>query len=113
MSLRILLAACAVYAASWLTTIGVSTTTWQGIVWAVVTAIVLAVINLTIKPIISTIAIPITLLTLGLFSFVINGAMIYIASQIVPGFHIPNFIEAIYFGLILGVVNWIFHLLDR
>ena len=113
MSLRLIIAAAAVYAASWFTGIGVSMNDWHGIAWAVVTAIVLAVINLTIKPVISVISIPITLLSLGLFSFVINGAMIYVASQLVPGFHIPNFVEAIYFGLILGVVNWLFHLLDR
>jgi putative membrane protein len=110
MSFRLFLATIAVVAASYITGIGIATNTWQGIAWAVITAIVLAVINLTIKPVIQIIFIPITILTLGLFSFVINGAMVYIAASVVPGFIIPSFLMAIYFALILAIANWILHL---
>ena len=76
------------------------------------TALVLGIINITIKPVISFITIPVTILTLGLFSFIINGAMIVIATNLVAGFNIPSFLMAIYFALILSIVNWVLHLFD-
>ena len=112
MKLKFLIATVSILVTSWFTGVGVSTTSYSGIGWALLTAVVLAVINLTIKPVISIISIPINIVTLGLFSFVINGAMIIIASRIVDGFDIPSFLMAIYFALILGVVNWILHIFD-
>lgn len=79
---------------------------------AVLVAIVLAIINHTIKPVISIISIPITALTLGLFSFVINGAMIVLASYIVPGFAVPSLLMAIYFSLVLSLINWVLHVFE-
>ena len=75
-------------------------------------AVVLAIINNTIKPIISALAFPITVLTLGLFSLVINGAMIVLASLIVPGFSIPSFGMAIVFALVMSLVNWVLHAIE-
>ena len=112
MKLKLFVATVAIFITSYITHVGVSTDTVSGIGWAILTAIVLAIINLTIKPVISLIAIPITLLTLGLFSFVINGAMVIIASHIVAGFTIPSFLMAIYFSLILGIVNWVLHIFE-
>jgi putative membrane protein len=76
---------------------------------ALIVALVLAVINHTIKPVFSLISLPITLLTLGLFSFVINGLMILLADKLVPQFSIPSLLMAIYFSIVLAVVNWILH----
>lgn len=76
---------------------------------ALVVAVVLAIINNTIKPIISAVAFPITVLTLGLFSFIINGAMIALAALIIPGFSIPSFAMAVVFAFVLSLVNWGLH----
>lgn len=48
---------------------------------------------------------PLTLLTLGLFWFVINAVMIELASLFVPGFHISGFAAAFWGGIVLGLVN--------
>ena len=112
MKLKLFIATIAILVTSWITNVGVSTDTLTGVGWALLTAIVLAIINITIKPVISFITIPVTILTLGFFSFIINGAMIILASQIVAGFHIPTFLWGVYFSLILGIVNWVLHLFD-
>src|SRR3989344_6919856 len=72
---------------------------------AFLVAIVLAGINTFIKPIIMLFALPINLLTLGLFSFVINGVIILIASYIVDGFAVPDFWHALLFGFVLSMVS--------
>lgn len=108
----------AILIASYITGVGVPlmfssfpasfTTTWV----ALVTAITLAIINHTIKPIFVLISIPVNLLTLGLFSFVINGLMILLADKLVPAFSIPTLLMAIYFALVLSVVNWVLHVFE-
>lgn len=72
---------------------------------ALVVAIVLGVINTFIKPIISILTLPITFLTLGLFSLIINGLFIMIVSGIVEGFDVTNFLWAILFSIVLSLVN--------
>ncbi len=83
-------------------------TTWT----ALLVALALAVINHTIKPLFMIISIPINLVTLGLFSFVINGAMILLADKIVPEFAVPSLLLAIYFSIILSVTNWVLHMFE-
>lgn len=76
---------------------------------AFVVAVVLAVINHIIKPGISALAFPITMLTLGLFSVVINGAMVALAALVIPGFSIPSFVMAMVFAVVLALINWVLH----
>jgi uncharacterized membrane protein YvlD (DUF360 family) len=84
-----------------------------GTAWiALLTAIVLAIINHTIKPVFMLVSIPINLVTLGLFSFVINGLMILLADRLVGGFEVPSLLMAIYFSVVLAVTNWILHMFD-
>lgn len=75
---------------------------------AIVAAVVLGALNLLIRPIIFVLTLPITLLTLGLFSLVINTVLVLLASFIVPGLAIAGFWNAFLFALALAVVNWIF-----
>ncbi len=108
----------AVLATSYITRVGVPlifaypavlSTLWT----ALIVALVIAVINHTIKPLFILVSIPVNLMTLGLFSFVINGAMILLASKIVgPGFLIPSLLMAIYFSLVLSIVNWVLHIFE-
>lgn len=74
---------------------------------AVFVAIVLGIVNAILRPIIFILTLPINILTLGLFSFVIMGLLVYLVSAIVPGFKVDNFGWAILFALIVAIINWI------
>ena len=75
---------------------------------ALVTALVLGLINAIIKPVISLLALPITILTLGLFSLVINALMLSLASSLVSGFHISSFGSAFFASIALSILNMLF-----
>lgn len=75
---------------------------WQT---AILGAVILSFLNVIIRPIINILSIPITLLTLGLFYFVINGLMIWMTSFLVAGFYVNSFGQAILVALILSIVN--------
>lgn len=108
----------AVLATSYITKVGVplvfAFSSLFGTLWtALMVALVIAVINHTIKPLFILISIPVNLMTLGLFSFVINGSMILLASRIIgENFHIPSLLMAIYFSLVLSFVNWVLHIFE-
>lgn len=74
-------------------------------VTAIIIAVVLGVINTFIKPILSILAFPITLLTLGLFTLVINGVLVILASLLVSGFVVDNFLWAVAFSFITSLVS--------
>ncbi|MCO8299861.1 phage holin family protein [Limosilactobacillus fermentum] len=79
-------------------------------VWtALVAAIVLAILNALIKPILVFLSLPITILTLGLFSIVINGLMLQLtaASFVGPGIHFSSFWAAMLIALIMSICNTI------
>ncbi len=76
---------------------------------ALIAAIVLGVLNMFIKPIILVLTLPINILTLGLFTFVINGFLVLLASKMVPGFYVGGFGTAMLFGLVLALINMLFH----
>ena len=72
---------------------------------AVLAAIVLGVVNTFIKPVLAFISLPITLITLGLFAFVINAVVLFIVSAVVPGLTIDGWIPAILGAIVLAVVS--------
>ena len=74
-------------------------------VTAIILAIVLALLNGFVKPILIVLTIPITILTLGLFLLIINIVIIKWASEIVPGFSVRNWWSALLFSLLLSVVT--------
>ncbi len=80
---------------------------------ALLVAIVLGIVNAILRPIIFLLTLPINILTLGLFSFVIMGALVYLVSAIVPGFKLDNFWWAIAFALIIAIINWLFYKIRR
>src|SRR5690606_10342130 len=71
----------------------------------IVIAALLALLNLTIKPILIFLTIPITLITLGLFLLVINALMVLLAAEIIPGFGVDGFWWAVLFSIILSLIN--------
>lgn len=72
---------------------------------AIVTALVLALLNTFLKPLLVILTIPATVLTLGLFLLVINAAMLMIADQIVDGFTMDSFWSAVLLSIFISLVN--------
>ncbi len=77
---------------------------WQVLV---VAGLVLSVINALIKPFVVILSLPALLLTLGIFSIIINGFMVYLAHLLYPPFQVSSFGTAILAGLVVGLVNYI------
>lgn len=77
---------------------------------ALVLAFVLGLLNIFIKPLITLLTLPINILTLGLFTLVINALIIMLASSIVKGFEVGGFWNAFLFGLLLTVIQAVFEL---
>jgi len=73
---------------------------------ALVTALILGLINAFIRPVLILLTLPLNILTLGLFTLVINALLIMLAAAIVPGFTVQGFWWALLFGLVLAVVNY-------
>ena len=108
--IKVLLTAVAVYAAAWLLP-GVQIT---DITTAVIVALVLALLNTFIKPILILLTIPITIVTLGLFLLVINILIIKLTDSLVGGFTVDGWLSALLFSLIVSLVTWILSgLVDR
>lgn len=82
-------------------------------VGALVAAVVLGALNLFVRPILVILTLPINILTLGLFSLVINALLVMLASAVVPGFLVFGFWPAFFFALALSIINWVFHLWSR
>ncbi|MBI2196778.1 phage holin family protein [Candidatus Daviesbacteria bacterium] len=72
---------------------------------ALLAAIVLGVVNTFIKPILSFITAPLTIVTLGLFTFVINAVVLFIVSAVVPGVTIAGWTPAILGAIVLSIVS--------
>lgn len=72
---------------------------------ALIVALVLGLINLFIRPLIAFFSLPITIITFGLFAFVINALMILLASAIVPNFKVNGFWNALLFSLLLSLAR--------
>ena len=76
---------------------------------AVVAAIVIGVVNTFIRPIIQLIALPISVVTFGIFAFLINVFLLWGVSFVVPGFEITSFTTAILASVALALVSWFLH----
>lgn len=72
----------------------------------VVLAAVIGLLNHFLKPLLILFTIPVTLFTLGLFLLVINGFIIALAAEIVPGFEVRSFGAAIWFSIVLSLISW-------
>lgn len=74
---------------------------------AVVAAVVLGALNLTVKPVLTILTLPITIITFGLFAFVLNAFMFALAAYILPGFEVAGFIPALIGSFIVTFVSTI------
>ncbi|MFC3414723.1 phage holin family protein [Algoriphagus hitonicola] len=80
----------------------------DGWLTGILLAAVLILINLTIKPIMIILTLPLTILTLGLFLLVINALMILLADEIIPGFEVDGFWWALIFAIVTSIINSLF-----
>ena len=101
--LRLLLNAFAVLAVAYLVP-GVSVRSF-GV--AVLAALVLGIVNALVRPVLLILSLPINLLTLGLFTLVINALMFWLASSFVSGFFVQNFRAAFLGALVFWIVSWL------
>ncbi len=76
---------------------------------AVLVALALGVLNITLRPILTILTLPLTIITLGLFSFVINAGLILLISSFVKGFSVDGFLPALFGGALIAVVGWALH----
>jgi putative membrane protein len=78
---------------------------------AIVAAVVLGIVNAIIRPVLLFLTLPVTLLTLGLFIFVINALMFWLTAELVPGFRVSGFMQAligsVMYSVITIVTSWI------
>lgn len=72
---------------------------------AVIVAIVIALLNLSVKPLLVILTLPVTLLSLGLFLLIINGIVIWMAHKLVDGFEVSSFWMGILFSVLLTVLQ--------
>lgn len=81
----------------------------DGFMTALIVAVVLGIVNAILKPILIILTLPINILTLGLFTLVINSFLILLTAKFVSGFKVDGFWWALLFSLVLSVVNSILH----
>jgi len=80
----------------------------KGFFTAMWVALFIGIVNVLVKPFLIFITLPINILTLGLFTFVINALLIMLASSVIKGFEVKGFWIAMIFSVVLSVINFIF-----
>lgn len=78
-----------------------------GILYLLLAGVVIGVINLLVKPLVTLLSLPLIVLSLGLFYFVINGAMLMLAASLLDGLTIDGWLPAILGGVVLALFNWL------
>ncbi len=81
--------------------------TVNSVLTALIVAACLVFINMVIKPIVTILTLPINILTLGLFSLILNGIFFWFVAQIITGFTVASFTAAIIGALVISIINWI------
>ena len=79
----------------------------SGIYTALIVALVLGIVNALLRPILILLTLPVNILTLGLFTLIINAFLFWFASAIVKGFSVADFKAAFLGALIMWLVSWI------
>ncbi|NRH20651.1 phage holin family protein [Candidatus Gracilibacteria bacterium] len=102
--LNLLISALAVVIAAYITP-GVVV---DGYLTAIIVAFVLAIVNSTIGPFLKVLTLPLNILTLGLFSLIINVLMVLLVAKIVPGFGVNGFFTAMIFAIVLALISMVF-----
>jgi putative membrane protein len=78
-----------------------------------VLAIVLSIINAIIRPILLLLTLPLSILTLGIFTLFLNAFLILLAARLVPGFEVASFWSAFFFGIVLALVHMVLKRVEK
>jgi putative membrane protein len=73
---------------------------------ALIVALILSILNTIVRPILLVLTLPITLLTLGLFIFVLNGLLLWFVASFVQGFTIAGFWPAVFGAIVYSLISW-------
>jgi putative membrane protein len=106
--IRLIINAVALACISYAHVAGVYADGWKALL---IGAIVLGVVNAIIKPILIVISCPLEILTLGLFTLIINAIIFYFGLRAVPGWDIPSFWSAFLASIVLTIISWILSLI--
>ncbi|MBU2621213.1 MAG: phage holin family protein [Proteobacteria bacterium] len=79
----------------------------DGILSAFLAAAVLGILNVFLRPIALILTLPVNIISLGLFTFVINAFMLIITSKLIPGFNVNGFWAAVFGSLLISIVSWL------
>jgi putative membrane protein len=101
--IRVLINALAIYFAAAI----VPGIALSGVMAALGSGLVLGLVNAVVRPILIVMTLPFTLLTLGLFLFVLNGLCLWLTSLLVKGFEVHGFWSAVFGSILVSVVSWL------
>ena len=79
----------------------------ESFAYAIFTAAILGILNAFLRPILFIVTLPLTVLTFGLFTFVINAVMLMMASGVIGGFEVDGFWSAVFGSLLISIVSWL------
>jgi putative membrane protein len=110
--MRLIAAIVANAIALWATTVvpgspGITFT--GGLLSLILAGAIFGLFNAIVRPIAFFLSLPALVLTLGLFYFLLNGLLLWVASLVIPGYHVNGLWPAILGGLVVGIVNWALH----
>lgn len=74
---------------------------------AIVVAFILGLLNLTVKPILFVLTLPLTIITFGLFAFILNALLLWFVGTIIDGFTVQGFVPAFLGSLLISIISWI------
>jgi putative membrane protein len=105
--LRLLLNGLAIMVAAWF----VPGVRLAGVVPAIVAGVILGFVNTLVRPVLLLLTLPFTLLTLGLFIFIVNAVCFALTAALVPGFDLSGFLAAFFGALVVTMVSWLLNAL--
>lgn len=109
MLVRWVLSALALLFVAWIVP-GISFSGFMAAFWA---ALVMGLVNIFIKPILMVLTLPINLLTLGLFTLIINALMFLLVAKLVPGFMVIGFLAALLGSIVLSILSMLINRLEN
>lgn len=102
--IRWLLTTLSVFAVTQISWSGVHADSTSSLIWA---GLVLGFLNAFLRPVLMLLSLPLILLSMGLFYFVVNAVTLYLVGGIIPGFHVASFGSAIISSVLISLVSWI------
>lgn len=81
--------------------------TVSGVYIASIVAVIFGILNITIKPVLTLLTLPLNIVTFGLFSLVINAGLILLVASFVEGFDVEGFVPALIGGVIIALIGWV------